>query len=127
MIEYKLYYLRVRYAEPLSVSQERTFVVISLNFAEYPTTRKMECHSGAALPIFRGIHRLSNTVCALESGTVSRSDRTVISVVTVIALIDRDEVPKLALILPAEGSGGARAPVSLGAADAWPGAASTLG
>jgi hypothetical protein len=137
MIEYKLYYLRVRYAEPLSVSQERTFVVISLNFAEYPTTRKMECHSGAALPIFirnmegnamvRGIHRLSNTVCALESNTVSRSDRTVISVVTVIALIDRDEVPKLALILPAEGSGGARAPVSLGAADAWPGAASTLG
>jgi hypothetical protein len=75
----------------------------------------------------RGIHRLSNTVCALESNTVSRSDRTVISVVTVIALIDRDEVPKLALILPAEGSGGARAPVSLGAADAWPGAASTLG
>jgi hypothetical protein len=129
MIEYKLYYLRVRYAEPLSVSQERTFVVISLNLAEYPTTRKMECHSGAALPIFirnmegnamvRGIHRLSNTVCALESGTVSRSDRTVISVVTVIALIDRDEVPELALILPAKGSGGARAPVSLGANLGW--------
>lgn len=77
-MEYKLNYSKFRYAEPLSVSQ---VVIISLNFAEYPTTRKMEYHSRSALPIcmrnmqghamVRGIHRLPNTVCALESGTVS--------------------------------------------------------